>query len=169
MSIMGERIKMLRERYGLSQEELAKACGYKGRAAIYLVESGRNEMAYPKLLICAHVLNTTTKYLSGLTDDEKRPVTQDISDEAYLKVRDKFGEFLNGKKQSDLRELFIDLSEEDQDLLLNIADYLLNATDNQRSWMKFAYKLGLKDESLARHTQLLVKDLLSKTEKDNNL
>lgn len=161
MSIQGKRIKELREKYGLTQEELAKACGYKTRAAIHLVESGKNEMTLTRLILCAQVLNTTTSFLSGETDNPVRPKSQDVSDKAYMEVRNKITDFMVGEKTKTIIELFRDLSEEDQDTLLIVADYLSNASDNQKTWLKFACDLGIKDEALAHHNQLFIKDVIT--------
>lgn len=53
---IGDKIRLLREARGLSQEELAKMLGYTSRSTINKIELNINEISYTKILQFAHVL-----------------------------------------------------------------------------------------------------------------
>lgn len=63
-----ERIRQLRISAGMSQDDLAKAMGYKDRSMITKIESGKVDISQKKILAFARVLNTTPSYLMGLDD-----------------------------------------------------------------------------------------------------
>lgn len=68
--LTAERIKTTRKAKGMTQEELALASGYSGKAAIARIESGDNRPSVEKLLAIANVLNVAPDYLAGSTDYE---------------------------------------------------------------------------------------------------
>ena len=71
-----KNIKMLREEKGLSQDELAKLCGYTSRSSIAKIEKGEVDLQNSKILLFANALRTTPGKLMGLTDfDSKEPTT----------------------------------------------------------------------------------------------
>ena len=71
-----KNIKMLREEKGLSQDELAKLCGYTSRSSIAKIEKGEVDLQNSKTLLFANALGTTPGKLMGLTDfDSKEPTT----------------------------------------------------------------------------------------------
>lgn len=71
-----KNIKMLREEKGLSQDELAKLCGYTSRSSIAKIEQGEVDLQNSKILLFANALGTTPGKLMGLTDfDSKEPTT----------------------------------------------------------------------------------------------
>lgn len=61
---IGERIKQKRIDLGLSQDELAKKCGYKSRSSINKIELAR-DLPLKKIEIMANVLGVTPSYLMG--------------------------------------------------------------------------------------------------------
>lgn len=64
-----ERIKELRIKRGMSQEELAEAVGYKsGRAMISQIETGKINLPLDKLKAIATALDTTSAFLAGYED-----------------------------------------------------------------------------------------------------
>lgn len=65
---IGERIKNRREDLGMTQDELAKKCGYKSRSSINKIELSR-ELPLRKVSLMAEALNTTPGYLMGWEDD----------------------------------------------------------------------------------------------------
>ena len=65
-----ERIRKLRIEAGMSQDELAKAMGYKDRSMITKIETGKVDISQKKILAFADVLHTTPGYLMGWTDEE---------------------------------------------------------------------------------------------------
>ena len=71
-----KNIKMLREEKGLSQDELAKLCGYTSRSSIAKIEKGEVDLQNSKILLFANALGTTPGKLMGLSDfDSKEPTT----------------------------------------------------------------------------------------------
>ena len=66
---INERIKLLRESHGLSQEELANKVGYRDRSSIAKVEAGKVDLAQSKIQAFADAFNVTHAYLMGLEED----------------------------------------------------------------------------------------------------
>lgn len=64
-----ERIRQLRISAGMSQDDLARAMGYKDRSMITKIESGKVDISQKKIIAFAHVLNTTPGYLMGWKED----------------------------------------------------------------------------------------------------
>ncbi len=64
-----DRIRQLRIQAGLSQEDLARAMGYKDRSMITKIESGKVDISQKKIFAFARALNTTPGYLMGWTDE----------------------------------------------------------------------------------------------------
>ena len=65
-----DRIKYLRNKLGLTQQELADKMGYKSRSAINKIECGLRDISQSKIQAFAEALQTTTAYLMGEGDDE---------------------------------------------------------------------------------------------------
>jgi len=65
---IGERIKNRREELGLTQDELAKKCGYKSRSSINKIELSR-DLPLRKVSLMAQALETTPAYLMGWKED----------------------------------------------------------------------------------------------------
>ena len=68
MAKIGENIRRLREKCGLSQEELATRMGYKSKSTINKIELGINDVAQSKIERFAEVLGTTPSVLMGWVD-----------------------------------------------------------------------------------------------------
>ena len=51
MNKLGEKIKEIRLKKGLSQEAFAKELGYNSRSTINKIEKGINEISYEKLML----------------------------------------------------------------------------------------------------------------------
>lgn len=60
---MGNKIKELRLKKGLSQEELAKKMGYTSRSTINKIEKGLVDIPQSKIIDFANILDTTPLYL----------------------------------------------------------------------------------------------------------
>lgn len=74
MSI-GSNIRKRRYELKMSQDELAKAMGYKTRATISKIESEENDVSNKKLLRFAQVLDTTPEQLMfGMNNIKKEPI-----------------------------------------------------------------------------------------------
>lgn len=65
-----ERIKYLREKKNMSQDELAEKVGYKHKSAISKVERGIRDINQEMIAKYAHALSTTPSYLMGWTEEE---------------------------------------------------------------------------------------------------
>lgn len=63
-----ENIKRLREKMGLSQEELALRVGYKDRSSIAKIEAGLVDLAQSKIAAFATALSVTPAQLMGIAD-----------------------------------------------------------------------------------------------------
>ena len=68
---IGERIKNKREELGMSQDELAKRCGYKSRSSINKIELKR-DLPLNKVSLIADALGVSPSYLMGWEDVEEQ-------------------------------------------------------------------------------------------------
>lgn len=73
-----ENIKLLRERLGLSQEELALRVGYKDRSSIAKIEAGLVDLAQSKIAAFASALSVTPAQLMGIIDPGNTTSTSNI-------------------------------------------------------------------------------------------
>jgi transcriptional regulator with XRE-family HTH domain len=73
---IGDRIKEKRLNAGLTQEELAARLG-SSQQQIYKYERGVNEPSASVVYELARILNTTSDWLLGLTDNDERPLRDD--------------------------------------------------------------------------------------------
>lgn len=71
----GSRIRQKRLDLNLTQEELAKRCGYTSRSSINKIELGLVDLPQSKIATIAKVLNVQPAYLVGWTDDENRQIS----------------------------------------------------------------------------------------------
>lgn len=62
---IGERIKVLRERRGLTQDELAVRVGYRHKTSVNKIETGERKLMQDKILAFAKALNTTPEVIMG--------------------------------------------------------------------------------------------------------
>lgn len=65
-----DRIRTLREKKGMSQQELAERVGFKTASAVNKIELGLRDINQTKIIAFAKALNTTPSYLMGWDDDE---------------------------------------------------------------------------------------------------
>ena len=77
---IGDRVKTRRLAMDMSQEDLARALGYKSKASIFKIENGTGDIPRSKLPRFASVLNCSISYLTGWNelqtfDDEHREKT----------------------------------------------------------------------------------------------
>ena len=73
-----ERIRLLRIQAGMSQDDLARAMGYKDRSMITKIESGKVDISQKKILAFARVLNTTPAYLMGWQEENNNKYQMDL-------------------------------------------------------------------------------------------
>ena len=86
MSEIGKNIRKLREKRGMSQEELAIKVGYSSRTTINKIENGVNDVPRSKIELFADVLYTTPAVLMGWVEEEVKE-TDDILANIVLKLR----------------------------------------------------------------------------------
>lgn len=65
---IGERIKLRREELNMTQEELAKKCGYKSRSSINKIELSR-DLPLNKVELMAKALETSPSKLMGWEEE----------------------------------------------------------------------------------------------------
>lgn len=63
MKTMYERIRDMRVERNMSQDDLAKAMGYKDRSMITKIEGGKVDISQKKIVAFAEALGTTPRYL----------------------------------------------------------------------------------------------------------
>lgn len=66
-----DRIKYLREKQGLSQQDLAEKVGFKTASAVNKIELGLRDINQSKVVAFAQALETTPSYLMGWDDNLK--------------------------------------------------------------------------------------------------
>jgi repressor LexA len=66
---LGDRIKTLREKKGMTQLELAEKLGYKSKSSVAHIENGR-DIPRAMVVTLAEILETTPAYLMGWEDDK---------------------------------------------------------------------------------------------------
>lgn len=64
----GENIKKRREEIGMSQEELARKCGYKSRASISKIEAEETDLTQKKIIVIAKALGIDPKKLCDIEE-----------------------------------------------------------------------------------------------------
>jgi len=114
---IGRRIRELRIKKGMSQEELAKAVGYtsnNSRSTINKVEQGQNDIVQSKLKAYAKALDVTVGYLLGIEDIDGfdvayNPVEVQLEVNAFDVVKQAYG-----KGAVDLLQVFVQLNETGQ-------------------------------------------------------
>lgn len=68
---MGNRIKQLREKHKMTQDELAHKLGYSSRSSINKIEIGRSDLPQSKISLAAKILHTDPAYLLGWEENLK--------------------------------------------------------------------------------------------------
>ncbi|WP_159882541.1 helix-turn-helix domain-containing protein [Paenibacillus puerhi] len=105
MNMIGERIALLREKMGMTQEELSKKIDIS-RASLCHYEKSRREPDYETLMKIADLFRVSADYLMGRTNDPHQTLDPNIrsfvdqlelSDELLV---DKFALMVDGTKLS---------------------------------------------------------------------
>lgn len=71
----GAEVRRLRVEKGLSQDDLAQACGYKSRSSINKIEKGIYDLPLPKLKILAEALGIDPMYFFEIDVHSEKDVT----------------------------------------------------------------------------------------------
>jgi transcriptional regulator with XRE-family HTH domain len=78
MKTMYERIRDLRTERNMSQDDLAKAMGYRDRSMITKIEGGKVDISQKKIVAFAEALGTTPRYLmDGDPVEEEREIASE--------------------------------------------------------------------------------------------
>ena len=72
---IGERIRRRREELDMTQDELARAAGYKSRSSINKIEIDGRGLPQKKIADIARALKVTPSYLMGWEDEEVATLT----------------------------------------------------------------------------------------------
>jgi transcriptional regulator with XRE-family HTH domain len=111
----GERINKIRNEKGMTQDELARAVGYKSRSTIAKIESGERDVSQSMVIKFAKALNTTTAVLMGNDNDDNKAVqspapsdddikfalfdgSEGVTDEMYDEVK-RFAKYIKEQKE----------------------------------------------------------------------
>lgn len=71
---VGELIKNRREELGMTQDELARLIGYKGRAAVSKIETDGRGIKQDKIMKLANALHVSPGYIMGWEDIDGNPI-----------------------------------------------------------------------------------------------
>lgn len=112
---VGERIKAMRLKLNMSQEELAFKCGYKSRSSINKIELCR-DMPLRKVKLVAEALGVAPSYIMGWEDDDNTFSKEDAELDAKLSDAS-----IADKK---LMLKFMNLPKKDKKTVANMIDYL---------------------------------------------
>src|SRR3974377_873075 len=64
-SLIGARIKALREQRGLSQDDLARVFGFKDRQTVSAIETGERRLSAEELLVAIEKLGASLDYFTN--------------------------------------------------------------------------------------------------------
>lgn len=112
LSDFGKRVKELRMKRDMTQEELATKCGYASRSTVNKIELGINDIPLSKLVLLANALEVSVaqllsidaaeeiehQYSAGLKDAFSLFVQLDTDDQAEL--RGEMKQMLKSEKYS---------------------------------------------------------------------
>ncbi|MGE5590997.1 MAG: helix-turn-helix domain-containing protein [Bacillota bacterium] len=118
MSTLGEKIKELRERLGLSQRELAARLNL-GSGTIANYETGNRSPDYQTLQRLADLFSVSTDYLLGRTDD---PTPPGAKPKPAQHTNEEFRAFLRGRR----------LSERDIELILQLEERMRRENEEKK-------------------------------------
>ena len=131
---MYDRIKKLRQEQEMSQEDLAKKVGYKGRSMIARVESGQVDISQSKVKAFAAALNTTIDYLmdGGEGTEVNRPslAFEELSrpfPPSVIELLSKSVEESKNAREKELLSLFFTMTDYDKEKLLDYARYIVDS------------------------------------------
>lgn len=131
---MYDRIRKLRLEQDMSQEELAKKVGYKGRSMIARIEAGQVDISQSKVKAFAVALNTTIDYLmdgrDGTNVSQMAFSGEGLSrpfNPCVLEIIDNSIEESKNAPEKELLSLFRTMTGTDKDKLLDYARYIVDS------------------------------------------
>ena len=108
----GEIIKMLREKKGITQDDLAKAAGYKDRSSIAKIESGGSDPSQRMLLKIANVLEVSPAELLDEVSSGTYTVKGDTNIVAFREPKTPENRIVSANMD--------DLPQDDREVLLSV-------------------------------------------------
>lgn len=81
---VADRIRELRESKQWTQDDLARACGYKYRSSISTIESSGDDITSKKIKKIANALGCSVAYLMGWEGPDDRDFFDKLEDADYL-------------------------------------------------------------------------------------
>jgi transcriptional regulator, XRE family len=117
---IGNRIRMLRERKGIDQLQLAEKLGYKSQSTISKWESGTNLPTGKKLIELAQILGTSTNEILGMVE----PLPEPAYTETDLRKMAENAKTFDGKP----------LNENDIQAIQNIIEIYLQGRPRTNLW-----------------------------------
>lgn len=105
---IGERIRRRREELDMTQDDLARAAGYKSRSSINKIEVDGRGLPQKKIADIAKALKVTPSYLMGWEDEDVAELTamQEETIEKFL--------MLSLERQTVVRSIIDTLSEQEK-------------------------------------------------------
>lgn len=125
---IADRIRITREKLNLSQEALAKRCGYADKTSISKIENSGDDITLKKIKRIADALGISHSYLMGWDEDGEKTVYGHINDNNELQALiDSLSE--NEKKDVfDFLHQILKLPPEARTSLLNLLKTLVPGT-----------------------------------------
>ena len=105
---IGERIRRRREELDMTQDDLARAAGYKSRSSINKIEVDGRGLPQKKIADIAKALKVTPSYLMGWEDEDVAELTA-MQEEAIEKFL-----MLSFEHQTVVRSIIDTLSEQEK-------------------------------------------------------
>lgn len=72
MSTLGERLRLLREKKGITQRELSEVMGYKTTRPVQYFEANERPLDHHALINLANYFEVSIDYLVGISDTPER-------------------------------------------------------------------------------------------------
>ena len=119
-NVISKRIRDKRTELGMTQEELALKCGYKGRSSINKIELDSRNVQIERLVMIADALGCSPDYLIGW-DAESVPLGVDIEIE---KAKQQIDSFPRDKTEEAIIQIYRTLSQEDKETVAKLVSRL---------------------------------------------
>ena len=126
-----DKIKYLREKLNMSQEELAEKIGYKSKTSIHKIEQKKTDLPLSKVNEFAEILKVSPKYLMGYDEKPKNfnPYFVDTS----MLTEDELVEF--NRVTGVNKQLFFNDVDEEHDMALfkqSVVEILIKQRDKKK-------------------------------------
>jgi transcriptional regulator with XRE-family HTH domain len=134
MSLLGDKLREVRQKMNLTMDELARMTGLS-KNFIYKIEKGHQDISSGNLLTIAKTLNVSTDYL--LTGEEPKPPTYSQIEEfwqvhRHQVLKEEKEEYDVDPRKQRLLELFKELPPETQDRIFKILELWVEEVKERR-------------------------------------